>query len=74
MLADILSFYIQGLLLTSVLVFLLGGLWLLIRAIGKKDKTVKERQAVLYEALLMGVMTIPILSFAMMGLLIMLRV
>ncbi len=74
MLAQILSLYLQGLMLTSILVFLLGAIWLFIRAIRKKDKTLKARQATLYEALVISVMTIPILSFAMMGILLMLRV
>lgn len=74
MLAQILSFYIQGLILAAVLVLILGALWLFIRAIRKKDKTIKERQARLYEALLISTMIIPILAFAMMGILIMLKV
>lgn len=74
MLMQILSFYLQGLLYATVLVLALNGFWLFSRAVRKLDKTIKERQAMLYETLLISVMVIPILAFAMMGLLLVIRV
>lgn len=74
MLMQILSFYLQGLLYATVLVLALNGLWLFSRAVRKLDKTIKERQAMLYETLLISVMVIPILAFAMMGLLLVIKV
>lgn len=38
--------------------------------IRRKDKTAKERQSHLYDVLLIAIMTIPVLSFAVLGLLI----
>ncbi|EFM28139.1 hypothetical protein HMPREF9319_0347 [Streptococcus equinus ATCC 700338] len=37
------------------------------------DKTVKERQAFLYDVLMMSIMTIPVLSFAFMAILLMFK-
>ena len=74
MLVKILGLYFQGLVVATVLVSLLMGGWIFWRAIKKRDKTLKDRQAILYEAILMGVMIIPILSFAMMGIMLLIRV
>jgi hypothetical protein len=41
--------------------------------IRRKDKTAKERQSHLYDVLLIVIMTIPVLSFATLGLLIVLK-
>ncbi|MEW4355222.1 DUF4059 family protein [Streptococcus pneumoniae] len=73
MFSQILSLYLQSLLLTTILVGTLLGIWIGIRAIRNKDKTAKARQAHLYDMLLIGVMTIPVLSFAMMGILLVLK-
>lgn len=74
MLIRILVLYAQSLVTTTILVALFSGAWLGLRALRKTDKTLKERQASLYDALLIGVMVIPILSFAMMGMILMLRI
>ncbi|EIQ82470.1 hypothetical protein ScFU53_00330 [Streptococcus canis] len=39
----------------------------------KKDKTLVERQAFLYEMLMVAILTIPILSFAFMSILVVLK-
>ena len=70
---QIFSLYIQSLLYTTVGVAILAGLWIGLRMLRRKDKTAKERQAHLYDVLLIAIMTIPVLSFATLGLLIVLR-
>ncbi|MDQ0223392.1 DUF4059 family protein [Streptococcus moroccensis] len=74
MLLRILSLYFQSLLGTAFLAFVLGSAWLAWRKFRKLDQTAKERRASSYEALLIAVMVIPILSFALMGIILMLRV
>ena len=61
--------YFQSLLLTTLLVVVFLGIWIGLRAISGVDKTAKARQAHLYDMIMIGVLTIPVLSFAMMGLL-----
>ncbi len=73
MVVEIFSLYVQGLLLAILTVIIAGGFWLAWRASKKLDKTVKERQASLYEAMMMAVMTAPIISFAYMAILLMLK-
>ncbi len=67
------SLYIKGLLLAIVFVFLVGIIWNFWRAARKLDKTAKERQAFLYDVLMMSIMTIPVLSFAFMVILLMFK-
>ncbi len=67
------SLYIKGLLLAIVFVFLVGIIWNFWRAARKLDKTAKERQAFLYDVLMMSIMTIPVLSFAFMAILLMFK-
>ncbi|MGN1397433.1 MAG: DUF4059 family protein [Streptococcus gallolyticus] len=73
MFLEIFSLYIKGLLLAIVFVFLVGIIWNFWRAARKLDKTAKERQAFLYDVLMMSIMTIPILSFAFMAILLMFK-
>ncbi|HBJ54117.1 MAG TPA: DUF4059 domain-containing protein [Streptococcus sp.] len=73
MLSQVFLFYLESLLITALLVGSFLGLWIGLRAVRRVDKTIKERQAHLYDMLLIAVMTIPILSFAMMGILLILR-
>lgn len=51
----------------------ISALWIGWRALRRVDKTVKERQGVLYDAIMMSVVAIPILAFAFMAIIIMLR-
>ncbi|MGT2756241.1 DUF4059 family protein [Streptococcus ovuberis] len=74
MLVRILSLYLQSLLVTTLVVLLLGSIWLMGQSISKKTKTTKTRRTALYEMLLVAVMVIPILSFATMGLILMFSV
>lgn len=73
MFLKIFGFYIQGLLLAVFFVLLVGLCWILWRARQHKDKTVRERQAFLYEVLMMALVTAPILSFAFMAIIMMLK-
>lgn len=68
-LLQIFILYFQSLLLTTLLVVVFLGIWIGLRAISGVDKTAKARQAHLYDMIMIGVLTIPVLSFAMMGLL-----
>ena len=69
MLHTLVSFYLQGLLLATIVVFLAGLVYMVNRARQKVDKTARERQAVLYDVLMICILTVPIFSFAFMALL-----
>ncbi|AXQ79246.1 DUF4059 family protein [Streptococcus chenjunshii] len=73
MLLEIFSLYLQGLLMAVVLVLLGSCCWISWRAWRKLDRTAKERQAFLYEVLMISVMTAPILSFAFMAVLLIIK-
>ena len=73
MLLRVFILYLESLLITALLVGSFLGLWIGLRAVRRVDKTVRDRQAHLYDMLLIAVMTIPILSFAMMGILLVLK-
>ncbi|MGT2926016.1 DUF4059 family protein [Streptococcus cuniculipharyngis] len=73
MLMNIFSFYLQGLLWAIVFAILLSIAWMLYRVHRKLDPTLKERQAALYDTLMMALITIPILSFAFMALILMIK-
>ena len=69
MLNKLLSLYLQSLVTTTILVGIASCIWIGYRALKKKDKTAKQRQAHLYDILLIDIMTIPILTFAVIGIL-----
>ncbi|EOZ1611332.1 DUF4059 family protein [Streptococcus pyogenes] len=73
MLVEIFSLYIKGLILSSLTMILICLIWTLWRAKTKRDKTLIERQAFLYEMLMVAILTIPILSFAFMSLLVVIK-
>ena len=73
MLLQIFSLYFQSLVLTMLLVLIVLGLWIGLRALSGVDKTAKARQAHLYDMIMIGVLTIPVLSFATMGILLVLK-
>ena len=73
MLRQIFSLYFQSLVLTMLLVFIVLGLWIGLRALSGVDKTAKARQAHLYDMIMIGVLTIPVLSFATMSILLVLK-
>lgn len=73
MLADIFRFYLQGLGLSAVTVIAVGGFWFLYRMARGLDKTSQQRRRTLYELFLMVLMTIPVIAFAFMAVLLMMR-
>ncbi|HER2924064.1 TPA: DUF4059 family protein [Streptococcus pyogenes] len=73
MLVEIFSLYVKGLILSSLTMILICLIWTLWRAKTKRDKTLIERQAFLYEMLMVAILTIPILSFAFMSLLVVIK-
>lgn len=73
MLLQIFSLYFQSLVLTMLLVLIVLGLWICLRALSGVDKTAKARQAHLYDMIMIGVLTVPVLSFATMSLLLVIK-
>ncbi|MGT2711821.1 DUF4059 family protein [Streptococcus oriscaviae] len=73
MLQTILSLYLQSLLLAAVAVIFVSLIWFFARMIKRTDKTLQARQEVLYDLLIINVMTIPIISFGIVGILLMLK-
>lgn len=73
MLKQLLSLYIESLIITSIGVFVASAIWIGLRAARKTDKTAKERKLHLYDILLIDIMTIPVLTFAVIGVLFILR-
>ncbi|WP_155964257.1 DUF4059 family protein [Streptococcus ruminantium] len=73
MLQNILSFYLQGLLLASLLIISASLVWFVLRMTKGVDKTLQERQDFLFDLLMIDVMTIPILAFGIVGILLMLK-
>lgn len=69
MFLEIFGLYLKGLLLAIIVVFLASIIWTLWRATRRLDKTAKERQAFLYDILMVSITTIPVLSFAFMAIL-----
>jgi putative uncharacterized protein aapA len=54
-------------------VLVASAVWIGLRVARKTDKTAKERQLHLYDILLIDIMTIPVLTFAVIGVLFILR-
>lgn len=73
MLQNILSFYLQGLLVASLLVILVSLILFVMRASRGVDTTAQERQDFLFDLLMINVMIIPILAFGVMGILLMFK-
>lgn len=73
MLLELMGLYLQGLLLATVTALVAMVFWLGYRAYKKLDKTIAQRQQLLYEAFLMSLMTIPVLAFAFMAILLMMK-
>lgn len=73
MFLEIFGLYLKGLLLAIIVVFLASIIWTLWRATRRLDKTAKERQAFLYDILMVSITTIPVLSFAFMAILLMFK-
>ena len=68
-----LNFTSQALLIAFFVCLVIGAIWLGWRALRRADKTVKERQGALYDAIMMSMVSIPVLAFAFMAILIVLN-
>lgn len=73
MFLEIAKVYLQGLGLASITVILVGIIWVFWRAKKNIDKTARERQSVLYDVLLIAFMTAPILAFAFVAIILMIK-
>ena len=73
MLLQLFSLYFESLILTTILVLIFLGIWIGLRAMSGVDKTAKARQAHLYDMIMIAVLTIPVLSFATMSILLVLK-
>ncbi|HHU5197980.1 TPA: DUF4059 family protein [Streptococcus agalactiae] len=73
MFLEIAKVYLQGLGLASITVILVGIFWVFWRAKKNIDKTTRERQSVLYDVLLIALMTAPILAFAFVAIILMIK-
>ncbi|HEL1584575.1 TPA: DUF4059 family protein [Streptococcus suis] len=73
MLQIILGLYLQSLLISTGIVVFVSLCALFLRLVREIDKTRQERQEFLFDLLTIIVMTIPILSFGVVGILLMLR-
>ena len=68
MLLQLFSLYFESLILTTIIVLIFLGIWIGLRAMSGVDKTAKARQAHLYDMIMIGVLVVPVLSFAVMSL------
>lgn len=73
MLLNTFKFYLLGLVIAFFVCLVIGAIWLGWRALRRADKTVKERQGTLYDAIMMSMVSIPVLAFAFMAILIVLN-
>ena len=73
MLVQLFALYLESLVLTMGVVVRVFGPWIGFRALSGVDKTARERQAHLYDMIMIGVLTIPVLSFATMSILLVLK-
>ena len=63
MLLNIFKFYLLGLVIAFFVCLVIGAIWLGWRTLRRADKTVKERQGALYDAIMMSMVSIPVLHF-----------
>ena len=68
MLLQLFSLYFESFIFTPLLVLVFLGIWIGLRAMSGVDKTAKARQAHLYDMIMIGVLVVPVLSFAVMSL------
>lgn len=73
MLVNIFSLYLQGLLAALLATGLYLTIWLSYRRLRKLDKTTLEQRAFWFDVLILGFISVPILSFAFMAILIMFK-
>ena len=69
MLLQLFFLYFESLILTTILVLIFLGIWMGLRIISRVDKTPEDRKTRFYEMIMIGALVIPVLSFAVMSLL-----
>lgn len=69
----ILAIYLKSLLISAVVVLILSGLYMLGTISRNYDKPLSDRQNKIFDVLLIDIFTIPILSFAVLAILIILK-
>ena len=67
MLLNIFKFYLLGLVIAFFMCLVIGAIWLGWRALRRADKTVKERQGALYDAIMMSMVSIPSFGICFYG-------
>lgn len=70
----ILQFYLKGLLISAIFVLLVGGLYTFTYLVRNTKKPWTERRNRIFDLILVGILTTPILSFAVLGVLVILRI
>lgn len=70
----VLQLYLQGLLISAVTVLILGALYAFAYLVRNTDKPWYVRRNRIFDLILVDLLTIPVLSFAVLGLLIILRI
>ena len=73
MLLQLFSLYFESLILTALLVSIVLGIWIGLRTMSGVDKSAKARQAYFYDMIMIGVLVVPVLSFAVMSLLLLFK-
>lgn len=73
MLSDVLALFLEGLIFSVIFVLIFAFLWSRWRIKRKLDKTAKERQAFLYDLLMIMLAITPVLSFAFMALILIVK-
>lgn len=63
----ILQFYLKGLLISAIFVLLVGGLYAFTYLVRNTKKPWTERRNRIFDLILVGILTTPILSFAVLG-------
>lgn len=70
----ILQFYLKGLIISALLVLVLGGLYAFTYLVRNTDKPWYERRNRIFDLILVAILTTPILSFAILGILVILNI
>lgn len=73
MISTVLKFYLQGLLISAVVVLILSIIYAFAYLVRNTDKSKTARRNRILDLILVDILTIPILSFAVVGLLVILR-
>jgi len=70
----ILEFYLKGLLISAIFVLLVGGFYAFPYLVRNTKKPFAERRNRIFDLILVGILTTPILSFAVLGVLVILQI